>query len=151
MKMVFYYTIMSSKRYMDGNFIPEKHRAEWNQKKRKKVLAESCGCQDSPFFFETCIVHSQLVDGMDVDSIYDEVVGKLKGRVSASDFSGLSQSHKRWCFYWYYAVTYFHLKGVEATPLPECFIASVRNSFPDANGNYTGHKSSSERSDNVEY
>ena len=41
----FYYTTMTSKRYMDDNFIPEKHHAEWNQKKRKKVVAESCGCQ----------------------------------------------------------------------------------------------------------
>jgi hypothetical protein len=58
--------------------------------------------------------------------------------------TALSPSHKRWCFYWYYAVSFFQMGGNEAQELPPCFIAQVQRLFPDLKGEYTGFKTKEE-------
>ena len=137
----FYFMAMNPKKVKEGKFaafVPGRI-ADWNQKKRK--IVPICKCQETPYVLDNCITNTVPIASIDSTELFLEVRAKLKGRVSAESFAGLSGSHKRWCYYWYYAVNFLHLGGGEATELPSCFVASVRQAFPDPNKNYTGFKS----------
>ena len=89
--------------------------------------------------FSSCILDSVPLSDIDIEEVFhSEVKKRLKGNVSARQFSQLSGSHKRWCFYWCHAVNYFHLGGHDAEELPTCFVAAVRLNYPDPVGKYTG-------------
>ena len=87
-----------------------------------------------------CILDVHCPWDINVDNIFNEVHDKLKGRVASTSFQGLSEGHKCWCFYWYYAVNFFYMGGCESQELPHCFVAAVRKWFPDPKGKYTGYK-----------
>ena len=147
----FFYMALSPDKMRKGDFISNKQKKlEWNKKKR--LASNPCCCRNSPFYFQSCILHSHPLQDCDMEEIFhSEVKGKLKGRVCSDTFDGLSSSHKRWCYYWYYAVNFFHLGGGDAEVLPkDCFVKAVRSIHPDPAGKYTGHKSSEERRSAVE-
>ena len=107
--------------------------------KRKSAPSAHCACNEAPYCFSSCILDSVPLSDIDMEEVFhSEVKKRLKGNVSARSFSQLSGSHKRWCFYWYYAVNYFHLGGHDAEELPACLVAAVRLNYPDPVGKYTG-------------
>jgi hypothetical protein len=143
----FYWYRMSGERVRNGDFADsceDGHNYKQMAGKRAREH-EPCGCQGGPHFFEDCMLVLHPLSDIDTDVLFRCIKEKLQGRVKAKKFVELSQSHKRWSFYWYYAVNFFHLRGEEAQELPSCFVAGVRKMFPEPKGNYTGFKSAEER------
>ena len=141
----FYWMAMSKTKIRNGafaKFVPGRLE-DWNKKKRKNSVP--CDCQEQPYCLEECIATSVPVSSVDCRELFIEVGDKLKGRVAADSFDGLTSSHKRWCLYWYYAVNFLHLSRTDATELPSCFVAEVRKQFPDPDNNYTGFLSRESR------
>ena len=58
----------------------------------------------------------------------------------AADLSRLTQSHRRFMFYYYFAVDIFG--AVERIRLPECVLAAVRHQYPQlvTEIDYVGHR-----------
>ena len=143
----FYYMAMTVSKFREGKFaasLPEK-MALWNQKKRSAPEVTVCECSREPFCFQSCITEREPLSGIDLQALFDQVHRKLQGRVKVVTFKELTASQKRWCHYWYYAVNYFHLGGCESQELPSCFVTSVREQYPDSNGQYTGFRTREER------
>ena len=143
----FYYMAMPLGKFKDGKFaacLPDKKEL-WNKKKRPSSSQVVCECANEPFCFQTCITEQEPISGIDLRVLFDQVYSKLKGRLKVVYFAELSASQKRWCFYWYYAVNYFHIGGCELQKLPNCFVSCVRASFPDPEGQYTGYRTQEER------
>jgi hypothetical protein len=143
-----YWVPIGAREFEDGDFascFPDK-QMQWISRKRKSAVNENCNCVQLPYHFTNCILESIPLSGVDMEEVFHaEVKTRLKGRVHATKFSDLSSSHKRWCFYWYYAVNYFHLGGHDATELPSCFVTAVRNKHPDEEGHYKGFLSKERR------
>jgi hypothetical protein len=77
---------------------------------------------------ERCILDVHAVSSVDEEELFHEVKERLKGKIKASLFNELSQSHKRWCLYWYYTITFFHFGGgpAQELPLPVSSMQSVK-------------------------
>jgi hypothetical protein len=143
-----YWVALSSRQIKEGVFalnLPDQHK-KWVSRKRKSSVNENCNCVQLPYHFSDCILDSVPLSGVNMEEVFHaEVKSRLKGRVHATNFNELSASHKRWCFYWYYAVNYFHLGGQDAIELPSCFVKAVRNQHPDEDGHYKGFLSKERR------
>ena len=144
-----YRALMSNKQFLQGAFLPtpESKKIWMNENGFKKKKATTCACRNEPYFFDQCITLLNPISCVDVGQVFDEVHSKLRGRVSADSFDDLKASHKRWCLYWCYAVNFFQLKGCAASPLPTCFVATVRAVYPDPQGTYVGFKSKQQHLD----
>ena len=138
---------MSQEGVKHGEFIPwTRQHQEWSKRiKPENCGTDSCGCQASPFYFERCMLDTHPLAEIDTDDVFIEVIERLNGRVTSVDFENLSECHKCWCFYWYYAVNFYHVGGRQATKLPNCFVEAVRALHPDPTGKYTGHLTTEER------
>ena len=77
---------------------------------------------------------------MDLDMLFDHVKERMIDNVAADTFDALLPSHKRWCFYWWYAVNIFNVKSGRSK-LPNCFLDAVRKAYPNMDGcAYKGFK-----------
>jgi hypothetical protein len=142
-----YWVPLSAEQHQQGEFISSEDGLRlWLSRKRKSSPCENCGCVRLPYHFSSCMVESIPLSQVNINEVFhSEVKKRLKGRVHATSFDGLSSSHKRWCYYWYYAVNFFHLGGQDANELPECFVSAVRKAYPDAAGHYKGFMSRDQR------
>jgi len=104
---------------------------------------------DCVFKFEwklrDCIVETMPPEKIDSVELFWTVKNRYTHIEMADNFADLEPKHKRWCFYWYYAVNIFQVKS-DAVPLPSCLIQAIRKLFPNSGKErYTGFKSSLER------
>jgi hypothetical protein len=134
-----YWIALSAQQFQDGKFascLPDQQK-KWVSQKFQSSVNENCNCVQLPYHFSDCILDSVPLSGVNMEEVFHAgAKGRLKGRVHATKFTELSATHKRWCFYWYYAVNYFHFGGHDATELPSCFVQAVRNQHPDGEGRY---------------
>ena len=100
-----------------------------------------CGCVKD-FHLTDCVTVKFKVRNIDLDQLFEAAYDRLGGSVDASDFNGLSNSKKRWCLYWWYAVNIFSIRGGRKK-LPSCVEAYVRSEYPkEHRQQYTGFKRS---------
>jgi len=105
---------------------------------------EDCDCVKK-FGYVTCMKDTYPVERLSVTDLYEQVYKRLHGHVSASSFDGMEPNHKRWCFYWWYAINMFHVRG-RAEPLPTCFCNYVKGKYPNKEGKpYVGFKTTDQR------
>ena len=104
-----------------------------------------CECS-SKYGYVGCVVCTYHFSKVDTEDLFEQVRDRIGDEnLVASSFDGLPANKKRWCFYWWYAVNIFHLKG-KAQELPKCFVKAVRGHFKDpVNVKPTGFRSSDER------
>jgi hypothetical protein len=113
--------------------------------------AKECRCV-SEFGLCQCVGETFPVDEMNVHDIFTSCQCLLDALRSSEfvDWDSLSPSHKRWCLYWWYAVNIFGVRG-ERRPLPNCIVNTVRQAYPNINGDaFTGFKASVERANGKE-
>ena len=80
-----------------------------------------------------------------LDKVGEQLLFRVgEHQLCASTFSELPAGKKRWCYYWWCALNIYHLKS-KSVQLPDCFIALVRQAFPDKRKRYTGYRSTAER------
>lgn len=151
----FYWVQMSNACFRRGEFIdniPDRavYQSSYLKRKAPEWGEMDCACKLAPHCFEECITVLHPLCDVDMDSLYDQVVEKLKGRISAETFGELHDSHQRWCFYWYYSINFFHFGGEDSQELPDCFVKAVRMRFPSLKGNYTGYRTTQDRRSSLE-
>ena len=114
-------------------------------KKAKIIFTEGASCDCARYGYENCVAKILPLEEVDTIDLFRQVKRRLYGRVTAGCWEDLAPGHKRWAFYWSYAVNVFHFRTAEAEPLPSCFEAAVRKAFPSPDGKYTGFKGREER------
>ena len=99
-----------------------------------------CGCQEH-YELRTCVLEGYPLSRVCHKDIFDQVEERLGDSVTAESFEEFSPRHKRWSIYWYYAVNVFGYMGSKRNELPSCFVAKVRESYPNPVGvTYSGYK-----------
>jgi hypothetical protein len=145
----FYWMPIGGDRVIARDFLMSPDRQHtWTDcyhKRRWYEAREPCDCTKDPHFMERCILNVLPVSSLDENELFHEVKERLKGKVKATSFDLLSQSHKRWCLYWYYAVNFFHFGRGPAQELPSCLVEAIRKRYTDPEGKYTGFLAKEER------
>ena len=120
---------------------------DWSDSEEKNRRDHPCECI-TRFHLTDCILSAMPLKEVDTELLFLSVCSRLSGNVEASEFGLLSPRHKRWSFYWCYAVNIHELTGKgNCAHLPKCFTDAVRLRYPNPNGQaYTGFKSAEERS-----
>ena len=120
---------------VDDTFLSE-------QSVEKKRSAEdiNCTCMSPPYLLTQCVLVAKPIIDLDEEELYHACMCGIGGDCDEMKFQNLSQSHKRWSYYWYYAVNVFHVGSGGSQELPSCFVDAIRKEHPDANGKCTGHK-----------
>jgi hypothetical protein len=108
----------------------------------KKRTAEdlNCKCMSPPYSLTKCVLVAKPIVELDEQELYHACKCRLGEESDGMQFQNLSSSHKRWCYYWYYAVNVFHIGSGCSQELPTCFVDAIRNEYPDVKGKYTGYK-----------
>jgi hypothetical protein len=140
-----YWAAMTSRQMEKGLFLEDETvRNEYlsvlNKEEDSKKRSINCQCTSVDYCLSKCILESYPLTETDEDELFFACRCRLGDSVFVNKWDELSRSHKRWCYYWYYAVNVFHFGPGEAKELPACFVAAVRNEYPDENGSYTGFK-----------
>ena len=87
-----------------------------------------------------CILVDYLLKDMDIIELHEQVDQHLEGNILALTFDALESRHKRWSFYWCYAVNYFHIRG-EPQELLTCLVNAIREKYPKGKTeSHTGFK-----------
>lgn len=98
-----------------------------------------CNCTQKPYRLKYCVLRLYPLDSTDEDQLFEMASDRLGGATSADDWNGLFNNHKRWCYYWFYAVNIFHVTtGTEQ--LPNCLVDAVRELYPQPGSAYVGYK-----------
>ena len=145
-RRIVYWAAMSAVKIGRGIMIEDnKMRTLFHQNKKSEVKKRTsdlvtCQCLNSPFCLEKCVLIAKPLISIDEDDLYFAVLCRLGQEVEGNEWQNLSLTHKRWCYYWYYAVNVFHMGTGDNNELPACFVAEVRSLYPDPKGKYTGYK-----------
>ena len=107
---------------------------------KKRSADCDCKCTQPPFSLSECVLIAKPLITIDEDDLYFAVLCRLGEEVDGMEWNHLSLSHRRWCYYWYYAVNVFNMGTGDNEELPPCFVEAVRQLYPATDGKYTGYK-----------
>ena len=115
--------------FRDALFSKKRHREEGpNNGARNQVGPVKIVCDCARVGLTECVLGVLPLEELDIVLLFNSVEDHLTDSVTSDTFDGLSSSHKRWCFYWWYSVNIFKIKDGRKK-LPACFLSAVRELY----------------------